>query len=138
MADIKAGLVAVSDEVDRSVITVRGDGLFEAGSAALVPQREALMARIAEALGNVPGSVLVTGHTDNVPIRSVRFPSNWHLSQERALAVQKVVAERIQAKGRLSAEGRADTEPLAPNDSPTNRARNRRVEVTLLTAGGGG
>lgn len=131
VADIKAGLVAVSDEVDRSVITVRGDGLFEAGSAALVPQREALMARIAEALGNVPGSVLVTGHTDNQAIRSARFPSNFHLSEERARSVARLLAANKVDPARLSIAGRADSEPISGNDSATGRAKNRRVEITL-------
>ena len=135
--EIRQQLVDLKESPDRVTVIVRGDSLFRSGSAELAAAYVGLFQRIGEALDEVPGKVLVTGHTDNVPIRSVRFPSNWHLSQERALAVQKVVAERIQAKGRLTAEGRADTEPLAPNDNPTNRARNRRVEVTLLTAGGG-
>jgi type VI secretion system protein ImpK len=130
-ADIKAGLVAVRDEVDRSVVTVRGDGLFEAGSAMLVPQREALMTRIAEALSNVPGSVLITGHTDNQAIRSARFPSNFHLSEERARSVAQLLAANKVDPARLSTAGRADSEPVASNDTPANRAKNRRVEITL-------
>lgn len=129
--DIKAGLVAVSDEVDRSVITVRGDGLFEAGSATLVPQREALMTRIAEALANVPGSVLVTGHTDNQAIRSARFPSNFHLSEERARSVARLLAANKVDPARLSIAGRADSEPVAGNVTASDRAKNRRVEITL-------
>ncbi len=129
---------ALKESPDRVTVIVRGDSLFRSGSAELAPAYVGLFLRIGEALDEVAGKVVITGHTDNVPIRSVRFPSNWHLSQERALAVQKVVAERLQAKGRLTAEGRADTEPLAPNDSPVNRARNRRVEVMLLSGGGGG
>ena len=82
--EIKAGLVAVRDEVDRSVITIRGDGLFAPASASLASDREALMKRIAEALTGIAGPVLVTGHTDNTAMRSLRFPSNWHLSDERA------------------------------------------------------
>lgn len=136
--EIAQGLVALKEAPDRVTVVVRGDSLFRSGSAELAAAYVSLFHRIGEALEEVPGRILVTGHTDNVPIRSVRFPSNWHLSQERALAVQRVLAERIEAAGRLRAEGRADTEPLAPNDSPANRARNRRVEVTLLTAGGGG
>ncbi len=136
--EIQQQLVDLKESPDRVTVIVRGDSLFRSGSAELAPAYFGLFQRIGEALDEVPGKVVVTGHTDNVPIRSVRFPSNWHLSQERALAVQKVVAERVQAKGRLTAEGRADTEPLAPNDSPANRARNRRVEVMLLSGGGGG
>lgn len=131
--DIKAGLVAVRDEVDRSVVTIRGDGLFASGSATLVPEREALMTRIAEALARVSGSVLVTGHTDNQPInRSARFPSNWHLSEERARTVGQLLVDHQVARERVRTEGRADGEPVVPNDSASNRALNRRVEITLL------
>ncbi|MBI5255432.1 MAG: DotU family type VI secretion system protein [Burkholderiales bacterium] len=132
-SDIKANLVAVRDEVDRSVVTVRGDGLFASGSASLVPEREVLMTRIAEALAKINGAVLVTGHTDNQPLRTARFPSNWHLSEERARSVRDLlVAHGVQAD-RIKAEGRADGEPVAANDTPANRALNRRVEITLLT-----
>ena len=133
-SEIKAGLVAVRDEIDRSVITIRGDGLFDPGSASLSDDREALMRRIAEALAQVSGPVLVTGHTDNQPIRSLRFPSNWHLSEERAKAVRAILVSQGVPAARVSAEGRADGEPLVANDSAGNRALNRRVEVTLLAA----
>jgi len=133
-SEIKAGLVAVRDEVDRSVITLRGEGLFAGGSATLAPDREALMVRIADALAKQPGQVLVSGHTDNSPIRTARFPSNWHLSEERAQAVQRILISGGVAADRIRAEGRADGEPLAPNDTPANKALNRRVEVALMVA----
>jgi type VI secretion system protein ImpK len=131
-SEIKAELVAVRDEVDRSVVTIRGDGLFAAGSAALVAEREALLGRIGDSLAQLGGNVLVTGHTDSQPIRSARFPSNWHLSEERAKSVRELLIGRKVAPERLRAEGRADGEPLAANDTPANRALNRRVEVTLF------
>ena len=134
-SDIKAGLVAVRDEVDRSVVTIRGDGLFAPASATIVPEREALMGRIADALTQVQGTVLVTGHSDNTPIRTARFPSNWHLSEERANTVRELLIARRVAPERIRAEGRAEAEPVAPNDTPTNRALNRRVEVSLMING---
>jgi type VI secretion system protein ImpK len=134
--EIKQQLVDLEESPDRVTVIVRGDSLFRSGSAQLEPAYVDLFRRIGEALDAVQGKILVTGHTDNVPIRSVRFPSNWHLSQERALAVMRVISGQVKAKGRIEAEGRADTEPLAPNDTPVNRARNRRVEVTLLAAPG--
>lgn len=132
--DIKSGLVAVRDEVDRSVVTLRGDGLFARGSAALLPEREDLMRRIADALVRVGGEVLITGHTDNTPMRSARFPSNWHLSEERARSVRDLMAAAGVPAERLRAEGRADGEPVVANDTEAHRAQNRRVEVTLFTA----
>ena len=132
--DIRAGLVAVRDEVDRSVVTVRGDGLFAPASATLVAERESLMRRIGEAMARVGGNVLVSGYTDNTPIRTLRFPSNWHLSEARAQAVKGLLVAAGLPRERVHAEGRADGDPVAPNDSPANRALNRRVEITLQTA----
>lgn len=131
--DIRAGLVAVRDEVDKSVVTVRGDGLFGPASATLVPEREVLMRRIGEAMARVGGNVLVTGYTDNTPIRTLRFPSNWHLSESRAQAVRALLVAAGVPRERVRAEGRAEADPVAPNDTPANRALNRRVEITLHT-----
>lgn len=134
--EIDAGLVAVKDEQTRSIITIKGDGFFEPGSATVAERVLPLLGRIAEALNSVPGPVQITGHTDSIPIRSARFPSNWHLSQERAKAVAQLLSATVQP-ARLSAEGRADAEPVAANDTPANRARNRRVEITLFAANRG-
>jgi len=120
----------VRDLEDRSVVTIRGDGTFRPGSATLEESVLPLLRRIGEALREVPGPVLITGHTDNVPIRSARFPSNWHLSVERAESVRTLLAGLV-AADRLAAEGRADAEPVAGNATPAERARNRRVEITL-------
>jgi type VI secretion system protein ImpK len=131
--EIDAGLVEVRDEELRSVIMLRGDGLFEPGSAIIPDKARPLLRRIAEALGAVRGNVLVTGHTDSQPIRSVRFPSNWHLSQERARSVTEFLRTSLPSTP-LTAEGRADAEAIAPNDTPANRSKNRRVEITLFVA----
>lgn len=132
--EIEARLIAVADEGDRSIITIRGDGLFDAGSATISEKVQPLLARIADALNSVQGNVLVTGHTDSQPIRSARFPSNWHLSQERANSVAQQLATAAHPSDRIKAEGRADAEPIAPNTTPAERARNRRVEITLFVA----
>ncbi len=128
--EIEAGLVNVLDMADRSVITIKGDGFFEPGSAEIASKVLPLLVRIEDALGAFPGAVLITGHTDNQPIRSLRYPSNWHLSQDRANAVKaklgKLKPERIRA------EGRADAEAVADDSTPEGRAKNRRVEVTLF------
>lgn len=137
--EVQAGLVAVRDLADRSVIVLRGEGLFDSGSATLSADREALVRRIAEALARVPGQVVVTGHTDNVQSRSLKFPSNWHLSEARAASVRTLLQNDGLPAERLQARGKGEAEPVAPNDSAANRARNRRVEIELLvtTAGAG-
>lgn len=130
--EIREGLVTVSDESDRSVVVLRGDGLFDRGSIVVKDRYVAVLNRIADALNQVGGQVLVTGYTDSTPIQTARFPSNYHLSQARAEAVRDMIDPRLTSRNRIRAEGRADADPVAPNDTPANQARNRRVEVTLL------
>ncbi|MFD2376571.1 OmpA family protein [Ottowia pentelensis] len=91
-----------------------------------------MLERIAHALSEVQGAVLITGHSDNVPIRSLRFPSNWQLSTARAEAVKAALAATV-APQRMRAEGRADAEPVASNDTADGRAQNRRVDIVLFT-----
>jgi type VI secretion system protein ImpK len=130
-AEIARGEVAVADAAGKSTIVIRSDRLFASGSARLEAGIEPVVLRVAEALERVPGEIVVTGHTDDVPIRTARFPSNWELSTERAGSVVRLMAGKLKDAGRLKAEGLADSAPAAPNDSAANRARNRRVEIIL-------
>jgi type VI secretion system protein ImpK len=131
--DIDAGRVEVRDLADRSIVTLRGDGLFAAGSTEVAASLRPVIERIGAALGQLAGPVIVTGHSDNVPIRTLRFPSNWHLSNERAISVKELLAAAVKPE-RMRAEGRAEAEPVADNGTAEGRARNRRVEITLLAA----
>jgi type VI secretion system protein ImpK len=133
-AEIARGEVAVVDAAGMSTIVIRSDRLFASGNARLESGIEPVILRVAAALERVPGSILVTGHTDDVPIRTARFPSNWELSTERAASVVKLMAGSFKEPARLRAEGLADSAPAAPNDSAANRARNRRVEIILRSA----
>jgi len=133
--EINQRLVHVEALADKVSIVVRGEGLFAPASATLNKQRLALIEKIALILDRLPGPVLVTGHTDSDPITGslrLKFPTNWDLSQKRADAVATRLKENISAPQRIIAEGLADTQPLEANDSPGNKARNRRVEITLL------
>jgi len=129
--EIREGLVTVTDEADRSIVRLRGDSFFASGSVEPMTRSLPVLKRIGEALAEVKGEVLITGHSDNQPIRSLRFPSNWHLSAARAESVKNALLNQVDAS-RMRTEGRADSEPLAPNDTPANRAHNRRVEITLI------
>ena len=110
--------------------------LFDFGRAVINPAGFGFLDRIADALNHIPYAVRVEGHTDNVPIQTRRFPSNWELSVARAVNVVKYFAEvsNIDPK-RLSAVGYGESRPVAANDTPHNRAKNRRVEIFLLTEG---
>lgn len=133
--DIKANRVAVEDAVDRSVVTIRGDEIFSSGSATVVDGFQPLMLRIADAIRKVKGQVRVTGHSDNRPIATLRFPSNWALSRARGEQVMQLLAAKTGQSERFSAEGRSDTEPVASNATAEGRAKNRRVEITVLAEG---
>ena len=131
--DIAAGKVTVDETPDRSVVTLMGEGMFGSGAAVVNAGVEPLLGRIGTALGSVPGKVLVIGHTDNSkPGLSARYPSNYDLSKARADSVLRLLAQRAGPASRFSAEGRGDTEPLVPNDTQTNRSRNRRVQVIVV------
>lgn len=132
--EIDAGLVAVRDEADLSVVTLKGDGLFASASTEVRGRYDAVIQRIAAAMNNVSGKILVIGYSDNVPIRSARFASNYELSLARAQSVQTLLQQQLAQPSRVKAEGRGESHPLVPNTSAENRARNRRVEITLLVA----
>ncbi|WP_034912033.1 MULTISPECIES: DotU family type VI secretion system protein [Erwinia] len=132
--EIEQGLVAVRDEADRSVVTLKGDGLFTSGSTAVRGRYEQVLDRIAQAMNNVNGRILVVGYSDNVPIRSARFASNYELSLARAQSVQERLQQHLSQPQRVKAEGRGETNPLVPNTTAENRARNRRVDITLLVS----
>lgn len=131
--EIERGLVVVNDLPDRSVITILGDGLFESGSEDIQDKYFPVLATIGQALEGVKGQIVVTGYTDDTPIKSINFPSNWHLSQARADAVKKILLKYITNSNRIRSEGRGSTSPVVANDSPENKAKNRRVEITIFS-----
>lgn len=133
---IHAQQLKVEEGEAKDSILIGGDGLFASGSITVKKNFRPLLERVARALNQTEGRVVVVGHTDNVPIRSLRFPSNWHLSQARAEAVATILAAHMARPERVTGEGRGSAEPLAANDTPSNRARNRRVEIMLLRGAG--
>ncbi|TSE28968.1 Motility protein B [Tepidimonas thermarum] len=109
--------------------------LFASGEATLTPAGQAVIDRLLPAFNRAPDyTIVVEGHTDNVPIQTARFPSNWELSAARASSVVRHLEARGLNPTRLRATGLADTHPLASNDTPEGRALNRRVEITLEPA----
>lgn len=129
--EIELNLLSVEQDGLRSLIRINSDTLFRSGSATVEARFIPIFERIGKAIDQVAGKVWVIGHSDNVPIRTVQFPSNWELSRARAANVIAELSRHIRDASRLTPEGRADTEPVAANDSPANRALNRRVEIIV-------
>jgi type VI secretion system protein ImpK len=130
--EITQGSVDVEEDYAEGSVRIAGDGLFASGSGAVKAQFLPLLSRIAAAMDQLQGEIVVEGHTDNVPIRSLRFPSNWHLSRARAESVAKIMATDLSKPSRIQSIGRGSAEPLTSNDTSEGRARNRRVEITLI------
>lgn len=130
--EIEQGLVTVISDPNRVVVRIRNRGMFTSGSATVDQRFVSLLTRIGEALRSEPGGVLVIGHSDNQPIRTARFPSNYHLSAARAQAAAILIATAEGGTpGRFIAEGRGESEPLVANDTPEGRETNRRIEVVI-------
>ncbi|PWI34089.1 type VI secretion system protein TssL [Vibrio albus] len=129
--EIAQGQLEVIDDDTDVIIRLRNQGLFGSGSADINPAFRPLLERIADTLSLADGEIIIAGHSDNVPIHTLRFPSNWHLSKARADSVTNVVRQLSIIPKTMTAEGRADSEPLVSNDTAANRAINRRVEIIL-------
>jgi type VI secretion system protein ImpK len=105
--------------------------LFEAGEATVLDAFKPVAARVAATLDKEPKHIRIVGHTDNSPIRTVRFPSNFELSLARAKAVAAVLRPGLTDPGRIDIEGKGPDAPIAGNTTPEGRARNRRVEIFI-------
>ena len=124
--------IVVLEEKNRITITIEGQVLFDSGQADLLPDAYPILDRIALIIQKFPTyRVNIKGHTDNVPIATQRFPSNWELSAVRATTVLRYLVEFGIDPRRLTATGYGELIPIAPNDSPETRAKNRRVEFVL-------
>lgn len=122
---------------DRGVLLrLDGDAVFASGKADLTAEAQGLLDRLVKVAGESDGTIEVEGHTDDVPIHTARFPSNWELSAARAGSAVRYMTGKGVPPRKLKAIGFADTVPRAPNDSAENRARNRRVEFLFVTKDG--
>jgi len=139
---VNAQLPRIKRELSDECITVNQSGsvivirlcdlaLFESGKAEVRGAFKPAAARIARLLDRESGFIKVVGHTDSLPIGSVRFPSNWHLSVERAKAVVELLKQGISRPDRLQADGKGAEVPIASNATPDGRSKNRRVEILI-------
>lgn len=137
MDEITDGIIAVETTGERVIIRFPEEIAFPPGSDALSDAIIPIIDRLTKALEEAPGTIMVSGHTDDRPINSERYKSNWSLSTDRAVSVIRLFERigNIDSK-RLTAVGYADTQPLVPNDTAENRARNRRVEIVIIQQDG--
>lgn len=129
--EIERGVLSVNDFGNRVSVVLQAEAMFPSGSAAIEDGFLPILDKIGKALEIIPGRVVVTGHTDSSAIRTASFPSNWHLSLARASAVVKYMSAAASLRGRMLPEGRGDAEPIADNEKPEGRARNRRVTIDV-------
>ncbi|WP_339805664.1 type VI secretion system protein TssL, long form [uncultured Marinobacter sp.] len=130
--EIDRGLVELDTAGQGTRLRIGNEALFESGGVGVREDMMPVISKIARALETTSGSILVTGHTDDRPIATARYPSNWHLSLARATSVADLLAETGNLSGRLWPEGRGEAEPLVTNDTAEHRALNRRVDIILV------
>ena len=128
-----AGKLQVEIRENRMIVRLGDKILFDPGKTDLKPEGKDALTQVTAVLKSLPNrNFQVAGHTDNVPIKSKKFRSNWDLSTARAVEVTNFMIGAGMEPKRLSAAGYADQSPVAPNDTPENMAKNRRIEITLV------
>jgi flagellar motor protein MotB len=133
-SELQSKDIAISKLQGKLTLTILDRVMFDSGEAVLKPGGATVMHQIAQFLAQHPDlKIQVVGHTDNIPIHTARFPSNWELSSARALAAVHYLTERAGvAPTRVSAAGCGEFRPIADNRTPDGRARNRRIAITIL------
>ena len=131
---IDEGILQVETREDRVVITIDEQASFPSGLASIKPAFLPVLEAIAEALAETDDPLVISGHTDNRPLSTSQYRSNWELSGSRATSVLHELLRYPQYQAeRFRVEGYADTRPITENDTDSDRARNRRVEIAVLT-----
>jgi len=132
-AEIVSNALNVTYDSEKVVVRFSEATIFSSGSEELMDEMFPIIEKIEEVLAGCNGQIVVSGYTDDLPVTSNRFRSNWDLSAARAVSVvhQLIFNNKIDPN-RVSATGRAETNPLVPNDSIANRAKNRRVEISIF------
>lgn len=132
---VDAGELTIVLRDGRMVIQLPNDVLFDSAKVDIKPAGKAALKQLASILTTLKDRRFqVAGHTDNVPIQTSRFPSNWELSAARAVEVTRFLIEHGVEPRQLSAAGYGEFDPIADNDTPESRAKNRRIEITLVPA----
>jgi len=127
-----SSLVQIDSNERRVKLVLTEAVLFDSGKAELKERAKEVLKPIVEELKKLPNDVLVEGHTDNVPIHKGRYATNWELSMARAYSVVKFMEETGMVPKRMAGSGYGENRPAAENTTPEGRAKNRRIEISLL------
>jgi len=128
------GKVELSLQPRGLVLSLKEAAFFAPGQDAVSPESRPILAKVAEALRTVPGQIRLEGHTDDAPIHTSKFPSNWYLSTARSIAVLKLLTRELSfPPERLAVAGYGEFHPLEENTTEQGRMKNRRVDVVILT-----
>ncbi len=129
---VDAGKIKVTVRNGRMLLALPNDILFDSGKVEIKPDGKDTLGKVAQVLAGMPDRhFLVAGHTDNVPIKTKKFQSNWELSTQRAVEVTKLLVEGGMKPSQLGAAGYADFDPEASNDTPEGQRQNRRIEIVV-------
>ena len=132
MEEAQSDLISVEKVKDGLIIRLGNTLLFEPGQATLNPRALSLLSRIGKIIVLYDYYAVIEGHSDNTPISTPQYPSNWELSATRAINILRFLVDEVGVNPRtILAIGRGQYQPIAPNDTPENRAKNRRVEIYL-------
>lgn len=132
MTQIANGEVEIETRGRKIIVRIKEQGSFASGSAELAPEYRDVLSNVGDVLVDQPGAISIQGHTDDVPINTARFRSNWDLSSARASSVaMELLRSKRLSPLRMAVTGLADTRPLVANNSSANRAENRRVEIVI-------
>jgi chemotaxis protein MotB len=130
---IDAGKLTVKIVEGRMVVVLATDVLFGSGSASLSREGKEAIAEVAQLLASIPQrNFQIEGHTDNVPIRTAQYPSNWELAAARSLTVLKTMVDAGMPPNRISAAAFGDAKPAASNETPEGKSQNRRIEIIIV------
>ncbi|MBI3594044.1 MAG: OmpA family protein [Nitrospirae bacterium] len=127
--------IKVESDARGLAIRLPDELIFESGKADILPKFDQTLQKVAALLKELPNHLQIEGHTDNVPIKTSAFPSNWELSTMRSVAILRSLIAASIDPIRLSAAGYGEFKPISTNDTPEGRAKNRRVEIIVLNPG---
>ncbi len=137
--EIRKGEIELRRESRGLVISFKQAGIFDSGEATVKPTALPAMAKLATAMEQIPNQVRLEGHTDNQPIFNDHFKNNWELSSARSIAFLQIITGKFHMPmDRLAVSGYADVVPIADNATDAGRARNRRVDVVILSSSAAG